>query len=215
LFFGSSIAQAKPAISVQINGVTPLPGDPIAALPVISVTATSTGAAVTGRITVDNTTTPVTFVSGGGNNFYGTLEVAAALADGAHGLTIEAFDALGGATVEVVPLFVQTSQELVAQGQPLNYPNPFDPGVPGSTTLISYNLSKAANLTLSIYDMFGTPVAKMNFNAGDNGGRAGYNAVPWNGKSDTGQVAGNGIYIYLLIAEGKVIAKGKLMILKR
>ena len=200
---------------MRINGITPLPGDPLAARPVISVTVTSTSAAVTGRITVDKTTTAVTFVSGGGNNFYDTLEVTTALADGAHGLTIEAFDALGGATFEVVPLFVQTSQELIVQGKPLNYPNPFDPGVPGGTTLISYMLSQPANLTLSIHDLLGTPVTRMNFSAGDNGGRAGYNAVPWNGKSDTGQVAGNGLYVYLLIADGKVIAKGKLMVLKK
>ena len=141
--------------------------------------------------------------------------MAAALADGTHGLTIEAFDSLGGATFEVVPLFVQAGQELIVQGKPLNYPNPFDPGVAGGTTLISYMLSKPANLTLSIHDMFGTPVTKLNFIAGANGGRAGYNAVPWNGKSDAGQVVGNGIYIYLLIADGKVIAKGKLMVLKR
>jgi len=200
---------------VLVNGVKALPGDPLSATPVISVTVTSTNA-VTGRISIDNSATAVTFVPGGDNNFYGTLEVTAALPDGSHAITIEAFDTMGGgATFEVVPLFVQTGQDLIVQGTPLNYPNPYDPGVPGATTLISYVLSKPANITLSIHDTFGTPVARMNFGSGNNGGRAGYNAVPWNGRSDAGQVVGNGIYIYLIIADGRVAAKGKLMILKK
>jgi hypothetical protein len=216
LCFCHSTALAGPKISsVLINGVKALPGDPLSSTPIISVTVTSTNA-VTGRISVDNTTTAVTFAFGGGNNYYGTLEVAAALADGSHSLTIEAFDAIGGgATFEVVPLFVQTNQELVVQGRPLNYPNPFDPGIPGGTTLISYILSKAANITLSVHDMSGTPVYRTNFSAGTNGGLAGYNAVTWNGRSDAGQVAGNGIYVYLIIADGRVAAKGKLMVLKK
>lgn len=214
LFFFHSAAQADLTISgVLINGVRPLAGDPLSATPVISVTVTSTNA-VTGRITVDNNPAAVTFVPGGGNNFYGTLEVTAALPDGSHALTIEAFDLFGnGATLEVVPLYVQTDQELIVQGIPLNYPNPFDPGT--GTTTISYTLSKAAGITLSIHDLRGTLISRMNFTAGANGGRAGYNTVSWNGRSDAGQVAGNGIYIYLIIADGRVVAKGKLMVMKK
>jgi hypothetical protein len=217
-FFALALsAQAAPTINVLLNGVKPLPGDPMSATPIISVTVTTTNTAtsVTGRITLDNTTTPLTFVASG-TNFYGTVEVTTALADGRHELTIEAFDSLGsGATTEVVPLFVQTNRDLVVQGTPLNYPNPFDPGLAGATTSIAYMLSKAANVTLSIHDLRGTPISRMSFTAGTNGGRAGYNTADWNGRSDSGQVAGNGIYVYLIIADGKVAAKGKLMVLKK
>ena len=207
-------AQAAPTINVFLNGVKPLAGDPLSATPVISLTVTSTST-VTGRITLDNTITPVTFVAGG-NNYYGTLEVTTALIDGTHELTIEVFDSLGsGATMEVVPLFVQTNRDLIVQGTPLNYPNPFDPSLPGATTSLAYMLSKAGNITLSIHDLRGTLVSRMNFTAGANGGRAGYNTADWNGRSDSGQVAGNGIYVYLIIADGRVLAKGKLMVLKK
>jgi hypothetical protein len=214
-FFSYSAAQASLTISsVALNGYKALPGDPISATPIISVTATSTNA-VTGRITLGGTTTSVTLVNGGSNNYYGTLEVSTALADGTYALTAEVFASIGGgATFEVVPLYVQTKQDLVVQGRPLNYPNPFNPSLAGSTK-ISYMLSKAANITLSIHDLFGTPVTKMSFNSGTNGGLAGYNAVTWNGRSDAGQVAGNGIYVYIIIGEGKVLAKGKLMVLKK
>ncbi|MDD5594082.1 MAG: hypothetical protein PHG97_05040 [Candidatus Margulisbacteria bacterium] len=210
-------AAAKPRISIYINGVRALPGDPISANPVITVAVTTSDASVTGRITVDNTTTPLTFV-GSANNFYATLEVTTALADGLHGLTVEAFGPAGtgsGATSEVVPLFVQTKQDLIVQGTPLCYPNPFDPGIPGGTVTIAYMLSKAAGVTLSIHDLTGAVISKMAFGAGSSGGRAGYNAVSWNGQSDAGSVAGNGIYILLIIGDGKVLAKGKLTVLKR
>lgn len=209
-----SAAQAKPSLSLRINGVTPLPGDLLAAAPVISVTVVSSAAAVTGRITIDDTATALIFVGSSGH-FYATLEVTPPLADGRHGLTIEAFDTTGGATYELVPLFVEGGPELTVIGSPLNYPNPFDPGSAGAATTIAYSLSKAADLTLSLHDLYGRLVAKMSFNAGANGGRAGYNTVSWNGRSDAGQVVGNGLYIYLLAADGRVVGRGKLMVLKR
>lgn len=211
----SSYAGAQVTISsILIDGNKALAGDPLSATPVISVTATSTSA-VTGRVTLGNKASAVTFLGGGGS-YSGTVEITTALADGTYTLTAEVFDSLGGgATSEVVPLYVQTGQDLTVQGKPLNYPNPFDPGVPGATTTIAYMLSKAASISLTIFDLRGTPVARMNFAAGANGGRAGYNAVAWNGQSDTGQVAGNGIYIYLIIGDGRVLARGKLMVLKK
>ncbi len=211
----ASAASASVTISnILIDGVKALPGDPLSATPIISVTVTSTNT-VTGQITLDNTVHPVNF-AGGAGSFAGTVEVTTALPDGTHELTVEVFDALGGgATAEVVPLYVQTNQDLIVQGKPLNYPNPFDPGLANASTTIAYMLSKAANISLSLHDLRGTPVTKMSFAAGGNGGRAGYNAVSWNGRSDAGQVAGNGIYIYLIIGDGKVLAKGKLMVLKR
>ncbi len=211
----SAAAEAQVTIgNILIDGVKALAGDPLSATPVVSVTATATSA-VTGRITLGGAAQAVTFLGGGGS-FAGTVEITTALADGTYALTVEVFDALGGgATSEVVPLFVQTAEDLVVQGKPLNYPNPFDPGLAGATTTLAYTLSKASSISLSIHDLRGTPVAKMSFAAGGNGGRAGYNAVTWNGRSDAGQVAGNGIYVYLIIGEGKVLAKGKLMVLKR
>lgn len=200
--------------NILIDGVKALAGDPLSAAPVISVTATSTNT-VTGRLTLGGTTTSITFLGSGGS-FAGTVEVAAALADGTYALTVEAFDAAGGgATSEVVPLFVQSGQELAVQGKPLNYPNPFDPSPAGAATTISYMLSRASNITLSLHDLRGTLIMKASYSSGSNGGRAGYNAVTWDGRSGAGQVAGNGIYIYLIIGDGKVLAKGKLMVLKR
>jgi len=211
--YAFTVAEDKPSISLKINGLKPLPGDPISTTPKVEITVNTVSGPVTGRILVDSIATDLTFTKVD-TNYYATHEVTAALADGVHGLTVEATDAVGKkSTYEIIPLYVQTAQELVVQGVPLNNPNPFNPDT--QTTTIGYALSKSSNITLSIHELSGNAVVKKSFPAGDNGGRAGYNTVAWDGKSDSGQAVGNGIYVYLIIADGKVAAKGKLTVLKR
>ena len=211
--YSFTVAENKPSISVKINGVKPYPGDPLSSTPKVEITVTTIDGPATGQITFDNSTTALTF-SKIDTNYYSTFEVTSALIDGIHGFTVEAFDASSrGATYEVYPLYVQSAQATIVQGVPLSYPNPFDPG--SAPTLISYTLSKASNITLSIHDLSGSVIAKRNYSASASGGRAGYNAVSWDGKSDAGDYVGNGIYIYLIIADGTVAAKGKLTVLKR
>ena len=45
-----------------------------------------------------------------------------------------------------------------------------------------------------------------------NGGRTGYNEIKWNGISDFGGYAGNGIYVYKIVSQGKVIGTGKMVV---
>jgi flagellar hook assembly protein FlgD len=202
-------------VAIRINGVKPYPGDPISATPKIEITLTASNGVQSGKIFVDSTQTALTFAQVG-NLYYATHEVTTALSDGIHGITIEAIDVSGEAmTFEVYPLYVQSAADVTLQGMPLNYPNPFDPGT--QSTKISYTLSKPSNITLRIFDLAGNMVAKKDLSANQDGGRAGYNEVPWDGKSDSGNYVGNGIYIYLLIADGKVVqnGKGKLTVFKR
>ena len=78
-------------------------------------------------------------------------------------------------------------------------------------------LSIPSNVTLSIFDLSGSLIAKKSYSANQPGGRAGYNEVSWDGKSDGGTWVGNGIYIYLIIVDGKVAqnGKGKIAVFKR
>jgi hypothetical protein len=212
-YYVFTVADERPSIALKVNGVTPIPGDSIASTPRFQVTVTSLHGPITGRLTLNDGPHTLSFVNVNAN-YYATLEVTTALSAGPNTVTVEAFDVLNaGTTLEISPLYVNSNEELDIVGIPLNYPNPFDPG--SQTAAISYTLNKPANVTLTFHDLGGRLIARKNYSAGENGGRAGYNEITWDGRSDTGQVLGNGIYIYLLIADGKMLATGKLTVVKR
>lgn len=205
--YSFTVAEEKPTISVKIDGASSLPGDPISSTPKIEITVSSYTSLESGRLTIDSLRKDLSFTKID-KTYYSTYEVSSALADGTHGLTIEAWDISGKiSTFEIYPLYVQTSSVLTIQGMPLNYPNPYNPNA-GLTT-IGYVLSKPANISLRIFDIAGNLVAKKDFAANEEGGKAGYNQVSWDGKTEGGAIVGNGIYIYVLIADGEVIPNGK------
>lgn len=212
VFLCISQAQASTMdVSIKIDGIKPYPGDPISATPIIEITVTASNAVQSIKIALDSSPTDLTFAQVD-NKYYATHEVTTPpLTDGIHGITIEAFDISGEATTfEVYPLYVQSVADVTIQGIPLNYPNPFDPGDTNTpTTKIGYTLSKPANITLRIFDLAGNLIVKKDYSSTEQGGRAGYNEVTWDGKSDSGNYVGNGIYIYLIIADGKVVQNGK------
>ena len=70
-----------------------------------------------------------------------------------------------------------------------NYPNPFS-----STTAISYQLDKPADVTVTVYDILGREVRK--FTAG--GQATGIHGVLWDGRNNVGNVVSKGIYFYQL-----------------
>ena len=79
-----------------------------------------------------------------------------------------------------------------------NYPNPFNP-----TTTINYNISKQANVKLSIYNLKGEKVRVLVnkiLNAGS------YKAV-WNGKNNAGKIVASGVYLYKLSSENSTQLK--------
>ncbi len=90
-----------------------------------------------------------------------------------------------------------------------NYPNPFNP-----ETWISYHLAHDADVTLTIYDIKGAVVRRLELGHQ----RAGYytdrsRAVYWNGYNHLGEPVGSGVYFYQLEA-GDFSATRKMLILK-
>jgi hypothetical protein len=71
-------------------------------------------------------------------------------------------------------------------------PNPFVPGM--ETAGITYVLAGDAPVEIEIFTLFGDRVWSQSIPAGDPGGRAGLNAVPWDGKNESGQSVRNGVY---------------------
>jgi len=98
-----------------------------------------------------------------------------------------------------------------------NYPNPFKAGK--QETTIRYNLEEAAKVTISIYDLLGQLVRRIEIPKATPGrGEQGTNTVPWNGKNERGIVVANGGYYCVMEADtetGKHIRKArKIMVIK-
>ncbi|MCG3119985.1 MAG: hypothetical protein ALAOOOJD_02547 [bacterium] len=74
-----------------------------------------------------------------------------------------------------------------------NYPNPFNP-----STLISFALPEAGNVTVVLYSLTGQMVKKL-----ANGNLAsGRHQLLWDGRDESGAVVAGGVYFYRLIAQG-------------
>ncbi|MFZ4589987.1 MAG: YCF48-related protein [Ignavibacteria bacterium] len=98
---------------------------------------------------------------------------------------------------------VQYNQHIIVDNYDLkqNYPNPFNP-----TTTIEFNLPKAGNVSIKVFDLAGreyeTDIYNMTLNAGNF-------KMNFNGSGFS-----TGVYFYSLIVEGKTMATKKLVLIK-
>jgi len=114
-------------------------------------------------------------------------------------------------SLPVVAVPPQTKLEILPKQNSLlvNYPNPFNPA-----TWIPYNLAEAADVNIQIYDVRGHLVRTLHLGHRPAGfylsrDRAAY----WNGRDDTGDRVGSGVYYYCLSA-GNFSATRKMVVLK-
>ena len=84
-----------------------------------------------------------------------------------------------------------------------NYPNPFNP-----TTTISFNLPKAVDVKLTVYNLLGQRVAVLINNEIRT---AGEHSVQWNGSDASGNVVSSGVYVYRLETEDFVKSRSMLL----
>ncbi|SYZ71852.1 hypothetical protein TRIP_C10051 [Candidatus Zixiibacteriota bacterium] len=85
-----------------------------------------------------------------------------------------------------------------------NYPNPFN-----LSTVISYDLPRRAEVSLTIYNIMGQIVRKIEIGSKP----AGKYSVVWDGNNDDGQAVASGIYLYKIDA-GSCTATKKMILLK-
>jgi hypothetical protein len=83
-----------------------------------------------------------------------------------------------------------------------NYPNPFNP-----ETIIQYQLPKASQTKLIIYNILGQKVITLV----DKHQQAGFYSIKWNGKDESGKKVASGIYLYRI--QTKNFTKVKKLIL--
>ena len=79
-----------------------------------------------------------------------------------------------------------------------NYPNPFT-----SSTAISYQINKQADVSVTVYDILGREIRR--FTAGNQG--AGTHGVFWDGKNSAGEPVSRGVYFYQLRVQNETQVK--------
>ena len=90
-----------------------------------------------------------------------------------------------------------------------NYPNPFNP-----ETWIPYQLSKSADVTLTIYNMRGVVVRQLKLGHQPAGAYLSRSrAIHWDGRNSIGEKVATGVYFYTLAA-GDFTATRKMLIRK-
>ncbi|MBU0573147.1 MAG: S8 family serine peptidase, partial [Candidatus Margulisbacteria bacterium] len=77
-------------------------------------------------------------------------------------------------------------------------PNPFNPAADGETYFY-YKLSENHDVSIYLFDISGNLIFKRSYLAGQQGGKAGENLVPWNGKNMFNEPVSNGVYLYKII----------------
>jgi len=84
-----------------------------------------------------------------------------------------------------------------------NYPNPFNP-----QTAIVYDIAKAGQVSLSIYNVLGQKIRTLV----DGLQNASRHTVQWDGKDDNGAQVTSGIYFYRIHAQGFTQVKQMLLL---
>lgn len=218
---GNMRALAAPIdFELYMNGRRIQNNDTISSRPSMEVRISSTGSFDTGSILMAyGKASTYEMITGFTNNVISSTECrlsyteTSPLDDGTYSILVFVQAYGEDATLfQATGLRVIGASDLSLQGNPLNYPNPFDPS---AGTYISYSLTRDANISINIFDLAGNNITKVARSSGAPGGLAGYNEVLWDGSSAAGQTVGNGMYIYLIVADGTVVGKGKMIALKR
>ena len=95
-------------------------------------------------------------------------------------------------------------------GPLVNYPNPFS--YSNGQTSIGYRLTTEAYLTLKIYTLGGQQIYTKEITPADYGA-ARYNKIPFSRSVLGGESLPPGVYLYVLLHEGKLLAKNRMVVL--
>ncbi|MFC1571403.1 hypothetical protein ACFL31_02505, partial [Candidatus Margulisiibacteriota bacterium] len=149
-------------------------------------------------------------------NFSIEYDLSEPLLEGEHTFNFSARSS-GSQGVARVGMVVATVEVMGGPGRlvgtPITFPSPFSITQHG-TVNIQYQLSGDTNIQIILVDISGKRIRNWIIDAGQEGGSAGINKVAWNGQTDRGTLAGNGIYLGTIVArdEGRRLGSVKLTI---
>ena len=230
LVTAADLSSSEADVSVIVDNIAPT----------AEITSPAAGAAVKGLVTISGRATDdyfdyylLDYGAGANPASYQTLATVYASASGTlaswetSGLTgpytlrLTAFDKAGNTSSATVSLSILTATPTKSaqpvDSLPLTFamPNPFIRSGTTGTAETSFNYSLAGNFSAAIYlfDLNGNLVWQKTYAAGENGGKAGPNNPSWNGKDLYGGSVVNGVYLYQVTGDKRVVARGKLIVL--
>ena len=125
-----------------------------------------------------------------------------AVTDGIHTFSISARTSgakgIVGVTTEMATVEV-LGGPLRLVGTPITFPSPFSISKQGRVT-IQYELSANAAVQIILVDISGQRIRNFVCESGAEGGSAGINKITWDGATDRGLKAGNGIYLGTILS---------------
>ncbi|OGC21686.1 hypothetical protein A2291_08135 [candidate division WOR-1 bacterium RIFOXYB2_FULL_42_35] len=131
------------------------------------------------------------------------------LTAGSHTIVIEVKDSLGG-TTSVSYGGLQVYGVAAVTGTPMNYPNPFKPS--SQLTTINYTLTQDTNVKFYIYDLARQTIYSADYAGGTTGGSLGENEITWNGRDAANNLVANGVYVYFITLDGKILGSGEISV---
>ncbi len=103
----------------------------------------------------------------------------------------------------------ETPPEVLSR-KPLAWPTIYNPvNNDNKNQLLTFSIKEAGEIKIRMYDLSGDMIWEHKYLA-----EAGYQAIPWNGKNSRGEIVGNGVYIWYILENNKVIGRGKSIIMK-
>ncbi len=161
------------------------------------------------------------FGSGFINNFkdFGGRDTRGTFTNNQKGLSIlgvsfqsvgQTMDDLSQGNMSLAMAINDDDSEAKVDKEPLVYPNPFRQE---QGAQLGYSLNKNMDLEIHIYNMLAQRITQKIFYKGVNGGHQGYNKVDFNLGTWDGYVLSAGVYFYVLMNNGKVLAKGKMAVI--
>ncbi len=105
-----------------------------------------------------------------------------------------------------IELAIAEHESVAISGKALAYPNPMKWS--DTNGIIGYALNQSTDVTLSLFDMRGVEIYTEEFASEEVGGREGYNKIPFN-KAHVGEDLSTGVYVFLLMHDGSVLAESK------
>lgn len=223
--FGDRVVVAAdstpPSVSIYFDHRGYRAGDPVSAEPLMIMDlADSSGLNLTGKmghgisVAVDGGR-PVNLTDGFryrlDSHTEGTLEQRIGpFTPGSHDLRIEVWDAFNNLALIEQRIEVVASASGLTVDRVLNWPNPFN-----STTALTFVVNRPVDYEIAIFTVNGRKIRTIRGSANSPGLVT--NAV-WNGFDDYGRQAGNGVYLFKVIAEdangGKAEGLGRMAYLR-
>ena len=190
-----TVNSAPPAIELYLGSLDFREGDTVGDSPtLIAKLSDDNGINITGSsghnilLVIDNSLQPIVITEYFSYNTdswtSGTLIYQLPeLSEGSHTLQLIAFDGFNLPSVKSTVFMVKKSGELSLE-RFLIYPNPMQ-----KETSLTFILSEDSELNIGIYSITGKRLRQIKTS-----GRQGFNAIPWNGKDESGKRVANNTY---------------------